>query len=96
MKTAKDILNFIRGTKEKQFHLVSYHVDEQTDKVVIDWAGTFADAKENSFMSWHGTPRKVDNYELETALNSYLKTHEVKPYDISMAYERMRADHNIK
>ncbi len=96
MKTAKDILNFIRGTKEKQFHLVSYHVDEQSDKVVIDWAGTFADAKENSFMSWHGTPRKIEKNELETALQNYLKTHEVEPYHIGMAYERIRADHNIK
>jgi hypothetical protein len=96
MNKIKSIMQFIRGTKEKQFHLVSYHVDDQTDKVVIDWAGTYENAKENSFMSWHGTPRKVEKHELETALNSYLKTHEVKPYDISMAYERMRADHNIK
>ncbi len=94
--TVKDILNFIRGTKEKQFHLVSYHVDEQTDKVVIDWAGTFADAKENSFMAWHGSVRFPEKNELEAALELYLKTNKVEPYTIDMAFQRMRNEHNIK
>jgi len=96
MKTVKEILNFVRGNKEQKFHMVSYHVDKDTDKIIIDWCGSYADAKENSFMAWHGSVRFPEKNELETALELYLKTNKVEPYTIDMAYQRIRNEHNIK
>lgn len=96
MGSVKDILNFIRGTEKKQFHLVSYHVDPETDKVVIDWAGRYADAKENSFMAFNGSIRFPEKHELNSALTEWLKTNTAPEYHIGMAYQRIREIHNIK
>jgi|GEM_PF-4235774 len=93
--TVKSIMNFIRG-RENRYHFVSYHVDPETDKVIIDWCGWYAGAKENSFVAWNGSVRFPERNELETALNEYIRTHEVKEYTLDMAYQRMREQNNIK
>jgi hypothetical protein len=100
MQKINDILNFIKGTKEKQSHICTYTVCPNSNQVLFFYVGAWPEGtqKGNAFIAFHGIPdgcRFPTNAELETALEKWLITNEAKPYDIAQIYCRMREDMEI-
>ena len=88
-----EILNFVSGGKKTKY-IASYHTEN--NRVVIDWAGSMDGAKANSIMAFSGAERHPPEAELEKALAEFVRTHTIKPYTISMAYQIIRANHGIE
>lgn len=90
MKQISNILNYIKTGKfePEKFCFIDYTVDNQTDEIIINWVGYSNDLKQHQFASFmKGTSRKATENELNKAFAEFMKTHDLIPFSLELAYQ---------